>query len=154
MTTVPAIPPSTHLFRRILSAAMQLRARMDTRLADIDLTTQQAALLTYAGGAEPPPTQGELARFLGTSHQNVRQLLDVLVRKGLVRVEVDPVDRRVRRVRCTEAVPALFADREEGDHAAVRAWLGALTDAEVEVAATLLGKALGGLRELDPPAGG
>lgn len=151
---MPAIPPSTQLFRLIVAVSMQLRARMDARLAEVDLTTQQAAVLTYAGAVEPPPTQGQLARFLGTSHQNVRQLLDVLVRKGLVRVEVDAADRRVRRVRCTDAVPALFADREESDRAAVRAWLGALTDAEVEVAAMLLGRVLVGLRDLDPPAEG
>jgi DNA-binding MarR family transcriptional regulator len=132
------IPPSSRLFRLILGVSIRLRGLMDAQLAEIDLTTQQAALLTIAAGLEPPLTQGELAVRLGTSHQNVRQLLDVLVRKGLVAVEVDAADRRVRRVRCTDAVAATFADRDERDHAAVRDWLGALSDAEVLEAARLL----------------
>lgn len=141
------VPPATALFRLLLVASLRLRALMDAHLADLGLTTQQAMVLTLSEGVEPPPTQGELARHLGTSHQNVRQLLDVLVRKGLVTVEVDPSDRRQRRVRCTAAVAGLFADRDAADHEAVRGWLGGLTDPEVTDTSRLLHQLLIGLPE-------
>lgn len=142
------VPTATTLFREILGAAMRLRTLMDAHLAGVGLTTQQAAVLTLSEGKEPPPTQGELARDLGTSHQNVRQLLDVLERKGLVTIEIDPHDRRQRRVRCTEAVPELFADRDADDHAEVRRWLGGLSDDEVDETTRLVRKLRFGLPQL------
>jgi DNA-binding MarR family transcriptional regulator len=118
---------------------------MDARLAGIGLTTQQAAVLTFAAARPAPPSQGEIAAFLGTSHQNVRQLLNGLERTGLVVVEVDPRDRRARRIRVTDAVAPLFADRDADDHAAVRAWLGGLSDEELDQAIVLMRKALVGI---------
>lgn len=136
------VPDATLLFRLIFALANRLRVRMDTLLAEVDLTTQQAAVLTICEGAANPPTQGELAVKLGTSHQNVRQLLDVLVRKRFVRVVVDEDDRRVRRVHMRNDVKKLFAERDTADHVQIRAWLSALTDAEVRRATQILLKAL------------
>jgi MarR family transcriptional regulator, transcriptional regulator for hemolysin len=142
---VKKIPESTQFFRLVIALSMRFRALMDARLADIDLTMQQAALLTFVEAHPPAPTQGELAALLGTTHQNVRQLLDVLVRKRLVRVSVDPEDRRVRRVHCTSKVRQVFAPRDAADHAAIRGWLSALTDAEIAAANQSLDKTFSSL---------
>jgi DNA-binding MarR family transcriptional regulator len=144
------LPAATALFRSIYVLAAALRTRMDARLATVGLTTQQAAVLTVAQRCATPPTQGEVAAVLGTSHQNVRQLLDGLERKGLVVVEVDALDRRSRRVRVTDAVEPLFAERDAADHAALRGWLGGLDDDELNQAVALLQKALA---KLDPREG-
>lgn len=140
------LPPATAVFRLILALSMDLRSRMDARLAEIGLTTQQAAVLTFVETAPTPPAQGDVARFLGTTHQNARQVLDSLVRKGLVAIDPDPTDRRVRRVRCTSSVAATFAERDAADHAAVRGWLDALTDDELRQVGALLARAGRALR--------
>ncbi len=132
--------PAIQLFRLLVTLGLHMRTRMDQRLAGIGLSTQQATVLTLVESAPEPPLLGEVARQLGTSHQNVRQLVDVLVRKGLVEVIPDPRDRRARRLRSTAEVSRLFDGREAEDHAEVRRWLGALSESEMELAVGLLAR--------------
>lgn len=49
------------------------------------------------------PTLQQLADVMGTSHQNCKQLLLKLEKKGFVALEVDPADRRKQRIRLTQA---------------------------------------------------
>lgn len=143
---LPGATAPVQLFRTIVVLASHLRVRMDQRLAAIDLTTQQVAVLTVVETADEPPTLGEVAAVLGTSHQNVRQIASVLERKGLLVVAVDPIDRRVRRLNVTPAVAALFEGRDLADHQAVAQWMSVLTVQEQERAVALLGRVLAGLR--------
>ncbi len=48
-----------------------------------------------------PPTIKELAEIIGTSHQNVKQLLLKLEKKDFVQITSDPEDRRKQRVLLT-----------------------------------------------------
>lgn len=137
--------PATQLFRLVITLAGHLRTRMDQRLAEIGLTTQQAAVLTYLENSDEAPTLGAVAAALGTTHQNARQIVDALERKGMATVTVDPDDRRARRVAATPAVSLAFADRNEDDHAAVAEWLSALTAEEQAEAVSLLNQALNGM---------
>lgn len=144
--------PAIQLFRLLVTLGPRLRTRMDQRLAEVGLSTQQAMVLTLVGSAPEPPSLGEVAGQLGTSHQNVRQVVDVLVRKGLVTVLPDPRDRRARRLRATEEVSRLFEAREAEDHAEVRRWLGALSDAEIALAVDLLLRLAASLGQHESPA--
>ncbi len=51
---------------------------------------------------EEAPTVQELAQLMGSSHQNVKQIVNKLERKGYVRVEEDPEDRRKLRIFFTD----------------------------------------------------
>lgn len=139
--------PSVQLFRLVLTLATHLRTRMDQRLAEVDLTTQQAGVLTFVGAREQPPTLGETARSLGTSHQNARQIVAALERKGLIDVTTDPVDGRVRRLRLTGQVAETFADRDIADHREVAQWLSPLSEDEQRQAVALLYRVLKQLAE-------
>lgn len=48
------------------------------------------------------PTIKELAEILGSSHQNVKQILLKLEKKGFVNIYVDTEDRRKQRIELTE----------------------------------------------------
>lgn len=48
------------------------------------------------------PTIKELAEIMGSSHQNVKQILLKLEKKGFVRVTADENDKRKQRVEVTE----------------------------------------------------
>jgi DNA-binding MarR family transcriptional regulator len=48
-------------------------------------------------------TVGGVAAFLGVTHAPASRAVAALARKALVRVEMDPDDRRVRRIGITEA---------------------------------------------------
>ena len=131
---------SIQLFRLLVVLGNHVRTRMDARLASTGLTTQQATALTIVGHHDPAPTLGAIARAMGCSHQNVRQIVSALERKALVTVEVDPLDRRARRVRSTPAVAEAFEPRDDDDHAAVAEWFAPLSDDEQAIAVALLGR--------------
>ena len=48
------------------------------------------------------PTVKELAEIMGSSHQNVKQILLKLEKKGFVNITVDEKDRRKQRIELTE----------------------------------------------------
>lgn len=48
------------------------------------------------------PTLNELAQYIGSSHQNIKQIVSKLVDKGYLRIEQDKDDKRKRRVYFTE----------------------------------------------------
>lgn len=150
------LPPSlgtssaTQLFRLLLTVGNHLRSRMDARLAPTGLTTQQATALTIVDHADPPLTLGALARAMGSSHQNVRQIVAALERKGFVHVDVDPSDRRARRLTTTTSVAALFGPRDAADHAEAAGWLAVLSDDEQAIAVSLLARVLDHLVTPEP----
>ena len=47
------------------------------------------------------PTVGELAEIMGSSHQNVKQILLKLEKKGFVNISVDEKDKRKQRIELT-----------------------------------------------------
>lgn len=47
------------------------------------------------------PTVQDLAEVMGSSHQNVKQILNKLEQKGVVKVETDELDRRKLRISLT-----------------------------------------------------
>ncbi|MEE0858480.1 MAG: MarR family winged helix-turn-helix transcriptional regulator [Acutalibacteraceae bacterium] len=48
------------------------------------------------------PTLNELAQHIGSSHQNIKQIVSKLVDKGYLKLEQDKDDKRKRRVYFTE----------------------------------------------------
>lgn len=127
------------LFRLLVANAHEVRTRMDRLLAESGLTTQQAMLLQVLQGQEEPPTLTQFAALLGMSHQNLKQIAAVLVRKGLVEIRPDPADARVRRLHLTARHRRLWKQRDPGDHAEVAGWSGALSDREVRATVKSLG---------------
>lgn len=125
------LDPSVRAFRTVLALAHRLRNAMDDRLRADDLTTQQAALLTVVSAAGKP-SLAEAAAALGTTHQNVAQIVAALVRKDMLQVEPDPADRRRKLLSTTSVNAAYWRKRDAADHAAVAAWFGDLDAAEVE----------------------
>ncbi|MGA8046990.1 MAG: MarR family transcriptional regulator [Dermatophilaceae bacterium] len=134
--------PPVQLFRIVLTLATHLRTRMDQRLAEVGLTTQQAGVLTFIAQSADPPTLGDAARSLGTSHQNARQVVAALERKGMVDVLADAVDGRVRRLAITPRVAETFESRDLTDHAMVATWMSVLDEDEQRRAVGLLDRLL------------
>lgn len=59
------------------------------------------------------PTLQQLADVIGTSHQNCKQLLLKLEKKGFVALETDPDDRRKQRIHLTEYCLAFCEANDE-----------------------------------------
>lgn len=66
------------------------------------------------------PTIKELAEIMGSSHQNVKQILNKLEDKGFVRTISDEKDKRKQRIMITEKTKAFCEEHEEGSQRIVK----------------------------------
>lgn len=60
------------------------------------------------------PTIKELADIMGSSHQNVKQILNKLEDKGYIAISADSEDRRKQRVFITDKTRAFCEEHDEG----------------------------------------
>src|SRR5215831_13951037 len=89
-------------------AARALARRFDDALRLVGVTQGQFSLLTALNRAEPP-TIGAVANLLALDRTTLTANLKPLERRGLVKVAVDPHDRRSRRLILTAAGRASLA---------------------------------------------
>lgn len=82
-------------------AARALARRFDEALRPLGLTNGQFSLMMALNRPEPPP-MGPVAAVLAMDRTTLTAALKPLERRGLVRVEADPRDRRGRLLRLTE----------------------------------------------------
>jgi DNA-binding MarR family transcriptional regulator len=130
----------------VIVLSQHLRNELDRMFAADGLTMQQTAVLTaidYAGS----PSLGEIARALGTSHQNVKQIALALERKGFVRWADDRNDARVKRLVTTPKHARHWAKRNPRDHAQILAFLSDLDEDEARTLQALLRRVLRRLQE-------
>ena len=59
------------------------------------------------------PTVKELAEIMGSSHQNVKQILLKLEKKGFVHITVDEKDKRKQRIELTDYCREICAQNDE-----------------------------------------
>ena len=60
------------------------------------------------------PTIKELADIMGSSHQNVKQILNKLESKGYVEMAADAKDKRKQRIILTDKTRAFCVEHDEG----------------------------------------
>nr|WP_245210305.1 MarR family transcriptional regulator [Sedimentibacter acidaminivorans] len=84
---------------------------------DTEITMKQWFLLVMtAHWGEIPPTLSELADFIGSSRQNVKQLALKLEAKGFLKIEKDPKDNRALRIMLTVQCIEYFKKRENREN--------------------------------------
>ncbi|GMA89708.1 MarR family winged helix-turn-helix transcriptional regulator [Homoserinibacter gongjuensis] len=96
-------------------------------LADYGLRVRSYSVLALAVG-DARPSQRELAEFLRLDPSQVVALVDELQRRGLVRREADPADRRANVVVATTEGEACFAEARLAVRAAERELHAELSD--------------------------
>lgn len=88
----------TRLVELLIVLFDQFREHALTCMAEFDLSIPQAAALLRL---DAPLSQRELADCLKYDASNITSIVDILERRGLVERQVDPSDRRVRRLTVT-----------------------------------------------------
>ncbi len=131
------------LFGGVFLLARRWEALGDRELEGTGVTTKQWMVLAVVGTVfAHPPSLKEVAGVLGTSHQNVRAITDRLVSRGLLSLEKDPADRRVKRLHLTPENQAFWEARGGRDAAFIDALFQDLDDVEVAKLSGLLGKVM------------
>lgn len=77
------------------------RAELDRRLAELGLSQARWLVLLHLARAKQMPTQGELARSVGVENPTLARLLDALAVQQLIERQIDPDDRRVKKIALT-----------------------------------------------------
>ena len=89
-------------------AARALARRFDEAFKPLEITNGQFSLMMSLNRPEPP-AMGPVAAFLAMDRTTLTAALKPLVRRDLVEVTVDALDRRSRRMKLTPAGRALLA---------------------------------------------
>jgi DNA-binding MarR family transcriptional regulator len=89
-------------------AARTLARRFDEELRPFELTNGQFSLLMSLNRPEPPP-MGPVASLLAMDRTTLTAALKPLERRGLLKVEADPSDRRSRILILTAKGRSLLA---------------------------------------------
>lgn len=94
------------LFGLFFAFANRLQAVGDTFYDEITCK-QFFALICLSLFQDNDPTINELSEVMGSSHQNVKQIINKLENKGFVKVYKDELDKRKQRVCITEKLKNL-----------------------------------------------
>ncbi len=92
---------TSHFLLGLLSAFdNRFQAMADRNMKEI--SWKQFFAIICINLCKKPPAIKELAEIMGSSHQNVKQILLKLENKGFVTITVDPSDRRRQKVELTK----------------------------------------------------
>ncbi|MBQ7275263.1 MAG: MarR family transcriptional regulator [Clostridiales bacterium] len=95
------MPPQAFLLGLLSAFDNRYQAAADAFFKEI--TWKQFFAVICINLCKEPPTLNELSDVMGSSHQNVKQILLKLEKKGFVELVTDEKDRRKQRIHVTDA---------------------------------------------------
>ncbi|MBR5386137.1 MAG: MarR family transcriptional regulator [Clostridiales bacterium] len=95
------MPPQAFLLGLLSAFDNRYQAAADAFFKEI--TWKQFFAVICINLCKEPPTLNELSDVMGSSHQNVKQILLKLEKKGFVEFVADEKDRRKQRIYVTDA---------------------------------------------------
>lgn len=103
MSKVERISDRQYLFGVIFIVANRVDTMLEREFKRFGITTKQWFLSDIIENLfDKPPTMKEVAKEMGSSHQNVKQVALKLEQKGLLILQKDKSDARVTRLKLTE----------------------------------------------------
>lgn len=94
-------PPSYYLLGLISAFENRFQAMADSTMKEI--SWKQFFAIICINMCKEPPTLKELSDILGSSHQNVKQILLKLERKNFIEFQTDESDKRKQRIILTDS---------------------------------------------------
>lgn len=125
------IPPSFFLLGLLSAFDNRYQAKADASLGEI--SWKQAFAIVCIDMCREAPTLRELSIVMGSSHQNVKQILLKLEQKGFVVMVTDEKDRRKQRIFLTEKAREFSAEREEQSQQIVQTIFEGISEEELDV---------------------
>lgn len=95
------------------------------------------------------PTIKELAEIMGSSHQNVKQILIKLENKGFVEIIADEQDKRKQRIVLTEKTMIFCEEHEEGSQRIIKKIFEGIDIENIEIVIKTLLQMEKNLKEAD-----
>lgn len=98
---------------------------------------------------DTPPTANDLAKTMGCSRQNVKEILTSLEKKGFVTLSVSDNDKRKRIVTLTEKAMITADKYRDGENEFLRRLYDGVSDDEVKTIYRILSKIEGNLKTIN-----
>jgi DNA-binding MarR family transcriptional regulator len=103
MSKVEKLSDRQYLFGMIFIVANRVDTMLEREFRRFNITTKQWFLSVIIKNLfDKPPTIKEVAKEMGSSHQNVKQVALKLEQKGLLILQKDKRDARVTRLKLSE----------------------------------------------------
>lgn len=119
------MPPQAFLLGLLSAFDNRYQAAADAYLKEI--TWKQFFAIICINLCKEPPTLNELSDVMGSSHQNVKQILLKLEKKGFVATIPDENDRRKQRIYVTD-VCRDFMERNDNNDRQSQYFIGRIFD--------------------------
>ena len=140
------------VFGSVLVIANRMDTLLERDLKEYDVTAKQWLLTAVlANSFDKPPTIKEVAREMGSSHQNVKQLALKLEQKGLLVFEKDKKDARVTRLKLTDEIYEFSKLTQSKAISFTQAVFKGIEKDDMSKARAVLQKMLSNLTEMDQP---
>ena len=94
------VPPGYYLIGLLSAFENRFQAMADNAMQEI--SWKQFFAIICINMCKEPPTLRELSDILGSSHQNVKQILLKLENKNFIRFQTDDADKRKQRIVLTD----------------------------------------------------
>ena len=98
-----------------------------------ELSWKQVFAIVCIDMCREAPTLRELSQVMGSSHQNVKQILLKLEKKGFVEMQTDEKDRRKQRIFLTEKALEFSASHDAQSQRIVKAIFEGIPQNELDV---------------------
>ena len=95
-----SMPPQAFLLGLLSAFDNRYQASADAFF--VGITWKQFFAIICVNLCKEPPTLNDLSEVMGSSHQNVKQILLKLEKKGFVTLEPDEKDKRKQRILITD----------------------------------------------------
>ena len=127
------VEPAYQVFGLLFLVGTRLEAIGDSGQCLGELTTRQwFMLLNLRMFFEEPPTLTQLAEAMGTSRQNAKAIAEKLAKKGFISLKRDARDARALRIEVLKKADDYERQNGQKNDAFLRAFMGVLTEAEIE----------------------
>lgn len=144
------MPDKKFIFGGLLVLANKMDTLLERELKEFGVTSKQWFLSIVLDNLyEKPPTLKELAKAMGSSHQNVKQVALKLQDKNLVQLTKDDRDGRVTRMMMTEHSHSFWEQTSERGEEFTKALYQEISEEEIQIAAAVLKKMMGNLEVME-----
>ena len=144
------MPDQKYIFGGVQVVANQMDTLLERELKQHNLTTKQWLLTIVVQNIfDHDPTIKEVAKGMGSSHQNVKQVALKLEQKGFVVMEKDPHDARITRIKLTDAVASFGKESQQKSEIFTEKLFDGITAEELAMTRSALEKLLTNLEKMD-----
>ncbi|WP_050741206.1 MarR family winged helix-turn-helix transcriptional regulator [Acetobacterium bakii] len=138
------------IFGSVLIVSNQMDTLLGRELQEHDLTTKQWLLIIVIENSfDHDPSIKEVAKAMGSSHQNVKQVALKLEKKGFLLLEKDKNDARVLRIKLTDRINVFAKESQLKAENFTRKLFKNISKEEMTATRSLLEKMLFNLAEME-----